>query len=414
MKFVLKNLWNEEMDYIYDADRNIFMYVNGNLCGDDLVKVIDDKVEMPVVLGVFNDYVKCQVNYYDECIWRSDDVPIGFVIVTNDCNLRCKFCYAYAGSDSGKVFDVRFLEKLLKLWGREYVDRLSVSGGEPLLYKDVVKEIGRFAKELIIFTNGTMLDEDFVKWVMDNKHKLFVSVDYEKEGYHGSGVYDKLKYFDKKFGESFWECVEFSNCYPVGELNIRSFGHWISSIGEKFSSVESCKLNFIDDGDINIEELSELGKKQVIDIFEGRLNIMKSVFSRFIENVVDYFKYGFVVTSCDFNFTLNYYGDIVMCQEHASFIEDSKRYKFFKIGNVNEFSSVTEVKSRLYDFVMKRIAGKFKCDIGLVCEAKWFCGGRCWANRVGFFNKYLCDVYRVLFPYFLVLFVNCIKVKKVG
>ncbi len=52
-------------------------------------------------------------------------------------------------------------------------------GGEPLLYKDTVKYFCENikAKQFVITTNGTLLDEEFVKWCAENKIIINMSHD---------------------------------------------------------------------------------------------------------------------------------------------------------------------------------------------------------------------------------------------
>ena len=51
-------------------------------------------------------------------------------------------------------------------------ETVSLFGGEPLLYKDTVKYYCENidAEQIVITTNGTLLDEEFIKWCMDRKN----------------------------------------------------------------------------------------------------------------------------------------------------------------------------------------------------------------------------------------------------
>ena len=95
--------------------------------------------------------------------WSKNDNPIGWLEVTDICNLKCLGCYRQ------KLYGHKTLEAIkeeilfLKKWRN--VDNLSIAGGEPLMYPDIM-EVVSFAKQQgikpIMLTNGLKLDRDTV------------------------------------------------------------------------------------------------------------------------------------------------------------------------------------------------------------------------------------------------------------
>ena len=91
---------------------------------------------------------------------------------TKRCNLDCKFCFEN-GSKATPEVDFEKWSKFLKKWmdfnKRKYGDgklTLIVSGGEPLLYKDLfklLKEAVRLGYAVELITNGTLIDEKAIK-----------------------------------------------------------------------------------------------------------------------------------------------------------------------------------------------------------------------------------------------------------
>ena len=86
---------------------------------------------------------------------RESGKPTVF-IRTVGCNLRCTYCdttYAYTG---GEEMDI---DTILKIVQRYPCENVCITGGEPLLQRDVLKIVSRLSKEgyrISIETNGSI------------------------------------------------------------------------------------------------------------------------------------------------------------------------------------------------------------------------------------------------------------------
>src|SRR3989338_6293063 len=84
--------------------------------------------------------------------------------ITSACNLHCRHCY-YASSNKSQPDELNEKEAFLLIedLARVKVPILLLSGGEPLLRKDVFA-IARFAKDkgmkVALSTNGTLITEE--------------------------------------------------------------------------------------------------------------------------------------------------------------------------------------------------------------------------------------------------------------
>ena len=130
------------------------------------------------------------------------------VVLTTDCNLRCRYCYGEALEDSGSGFpdfeidyslprrisyDVGLLDSFCR---RDPDCVLIFYGGEPLLCVD---EIGRImdsvkAKYFLIQTNGTLLHRLGAGYV-NRLHTIMVSVDGDEaltDFYRGRGTFRRV------------------------------------------------------------------------------------------------------------------------------------------------------------------------------------------------------------------------------
>lgn len=102
------------------------------------------------------------------------------ISITNKCNLKCSYCYErHLNTEYGHLSDE------IKVKIADYINRqenagtVYLFGGEPLLYKDTVKYYceNLKAKRFVITTNGTLLDEEFIRWCADRNVIINMSHD---------------------------------------------------------------------------------------------------------------------------------------------------------------------------------------------------------------------------------------------
>lgn len=91
----------------------------------------------------------------------------GFLILTYDCNNRCKWCYASPSGFKKDIMGFNKIEDYLKLMKSLKIKPLGLLGGEPTLYQklfDVIKLAKEYGFKITLYTNGRKLsDENFVK-----------------------------------------------------------------------------------------------------------------------------------------------------------------------------------------------------------------------------------------------------------
>lgn len=136
------------------------------------------------------------VNYLKEYLY-----PIHAVLnLTDDCNLACKYCFVqqqphYMTYDMAKdivdylINNYKIREKENLLNGQNKIG-ITFFGGEPtLLFDTVIKPIilyiknGQYAEsfDFNMTTNGTLLNEERIKFLKENDVGLLLSIDGDKE-----------------------------------------------------------------------------------------------------------------------------------------------------------------------------------------------------------------------------------------
>lgn len=139
----------------------------------------------------------------DNFHFKGENVP-PFLIssITTNCNLFCKGCYARANKSCGE--GLRKEELSSEMWGRIFkeakelgISFILLAGGEPLIRRDVIEKAAE-VKEIMfpIFTNGTMLKEEYIELFDKNRNLVpMLSIEGDKnqtDARRGEGTYDIL------------------------------------------------------------------------------------------------------------------------------------------------------------------------------------------------------------------------------
>lgn len=131
------------------------------------------------------------------------NIPVFLIAsITSSCNLHCTGCYSRANEACSDD------EPLNQLSGDDWQDIfrqardigisfIVLAGGEPMIRQDVIKKATEFPEILFpIFTNGTLLDDDYLKMFDNNRNLVpILSIEGDEkttDSRRGNGVYDQL------------------------------------------------------------------------------------------------------------------------------------------------------------------------------------------------------------------------------
>lgn len=116
------------------------------------------------------------------------------LLVTQDCNLRCKYCFASAGEyhmhgsrlmsfETGK----RALDWLVEKSGKRHSLEVDFFGGEPLMNFEVVRQLVAYGRSLerahdkrfkfTITTNAVALNDEMIDFFNKEMHNVVLSID---------------------------------------------------------------------------------------------------------------------------------------------------------------------------------------------------------------------------------------------
>lgn len=122
--------------------------------------------------------------------------------ITSSCNLHCAGCYARAVHS---CVDEKPIEQLsVEEWDHifEQAEELGISfillaGGEPMIRRDVIEKAGNRQSILFpIFTNGTLIDDTYIRMLKKSRNLLPIfsieGKEKQTDTRRGEGVYEKV------------------------------------------------------------------------------------------------------------------------------------------------------------------------------------------------------------------------------
>lgn len=130
------------------------------------------------------------------------------LMISQDCNMKCSYCYADAGTYSEEAsFMDREIAKtgVEKICQVEDIEEIMFFGGEPFLNFPLIREIVELNKEkgrklkYGVVTNGTIMTDDMLKVLKENNFGVTVSLDGPPHIHNlcrvyknGNGTHDKV------------------------------------------------------------------------------------------------------------------------------------------------------------------------------------------------------------------------------
>jgi MoaA/NifB/PqqE/SkfB family radical SAM enzyme len=137
---------------------------------------------------------------YDE---NGQNIPAFLIAsITSSCNLHCTGCYSRANeacSDDApsNQLSANQWEDIFRQAREIGISFIVLAGGEPMMRQDVITRASQYPEILFpIFTNGTMLDDDYLKLLDDNRNLVpILSIEGDEkitDSRRGTGVYRQL------------------------------------------------------------------------------------------------------------------------------------------------------------------------------------------------------------------------------
>ncbi|HLP47047.1 MAG TPA: radical SAM protein [Candidatus Kapabacteria bacterium] len=196
--------------------------------------------------------------------------------VSQLCNLQCSYCvyggsYYYHRKNSSKSLSFDTSRKVIdffsEIFGKRLQKELTVGfyGGEPLINFDVIEKIVDYSKKVFpnwvlrftITTNGTLLDDRMIHFLVKNNFSLMVSLDGNEKNHDsrrifpdGSGSFhliieniEKIKNIDNEYyNERVSFIITYSNDLPIEDV----FHFFLSDDRVRMNTVQFSPVNHLD------------------------------------------------------------------------------------------------------------------------------------------------------------------------
>lgn len=185
------------------------------------------------------------------------------ILLTDLCNLSCRYCKVVQNTECVKKSPVsdKKLSEVIRFFFDNSNEReekiIHITGGEPTIFFDkiryIVSEIKKYARKnenywIVIGSNGILLDEEKVRYFLENQIKVIISMDGPKDF--------NDKYRITRGGKGTWEQVdralmllkkyhvEFSISAVVGAHNLFQMDDIIDWFVERYAPV-GMGINFM-------------------------------------------------------------------------------------------------------------------------------------------------------------------------
>jgi MoaA/NifB/PqqE/SkfB family radical SAM enzyme len=154
-------------------------------------------------LHKFSKYTKKATEIRQKYDENGQNIPVFLIAsITSSCNLHCSGCYSRSNNSCSDDAPINQLsdeewEDVFRQAKEMGISFIVLAGGEPMIRDDVIAKATEFPEILFpIFTNGTMLNEDYLKLFDANRNLVPIfSIEGDEEttdSRRGEGVYKQL------------------------------------------------------------------------------------------------------------------------------------------------------------------------------------------------------------------------------
>ena len=317
------------------------------------------------------------------------------LLVTHDCNLRCGYCFADTGSFGGcRQFMSRetaeaAVEFAIRGSRQRHNLELDFFGGEPLMNWGVVQHTVNYVRrreretekniKLTLTTNGTLLNDDNIKFLNENRVMLVLSLDGKKE------THDAMRAFPSKAGsydaavrgfKKVIESREGKNYYLRG-----TYTHFSTHFCDDVLDMTKVGREISVEPVVGIDEPWVLTEEDLPVLYEEYDKLARAYLQRRREgNGFDFFHFNVALDNgpcvakrlagCGAGheyFVITAAGDIYPCHQFVG-------REQYKLGTLD---TGVEREDLVQKFRHTHVLTKPECSS---CWARFFCSGGCHAN----------------------------------
>ncbi len=361
---------------------------------DDIKECYDE------IVSLYNDKILFSEDDYEKFAKSSVSSPVKAMclIISQDCNMRCKYCFASTGDygQGRKLMSVETGKKALDFLIEKSEDRkfleVDFFGGEPMLNFEAVKAIVEYGRKrekeankvfrFTITTNGLMMNDEQLEFINREMKNVVLSIDGRKEVHdymrplpNGKGTYDRIVENFKRFAKARGDKEYYvRGTYTKNNLDFSNDIMHLYELGFDQISVEPVMADpkepyAITEGDLaKIFREYEILAAKITDILDS------GKFINFFHFMIDLDQGPCAIKRLRGCGSGNEYiciapdGDIYPCHQ---FVGIEK----YHMGNIFDGTFDLDIKN---EFASAHVYSKPECR---KCWAKFYCSGGCNANN---------------------------------
>ncbi len=360
------------------------------------------------------------VPVYDDEHWKIDkiksnireipEISTSYLIVTRQCNLRCKYCFLGNSKENTTTMTIETarmaIDKIMDAITHSSVkeQKIILYGGEPFIAKKTAFFIGDYVKQkekdlkasgkmkedvgvyFFIISNGTLIDEEIAKFCRTHDMYISISIDGPEEIHNktriykgGQGTYKEvirgLKLLQK-------EGISVTASTTITNENIEH----LDEVTEHIRSLgfDRISFNILMGENFETEEMKELAKKTAERIVNLYAKYRETDFLVYpvIKQVRPLARGNFHLADCSActggQVTISPEGKIGICQ---AFINNQEQFEY----SLKETDSIVSLMETAPMFNEWKNRSPINMDDCQNCDAIAICGGGCAFNP--FYSK---------------------------
>lgn len=363
--------------------------------------------------------------YFDYHIYdkyKNKYPSLGVIHITSNCNLRCEYCFANCTSGTS-ISDnqlYKSIDAILKLPNKDIL--IDFHGGEPLIAFEKIKKAVDYANKqavilgknisFVLQTNGTLLNNEKLEFIKENKIGIGVSFDGPRH------IHDRSRFYPNKKG-SFDEVmrgIELLRQYnmPIKTATVITNPNEMEEIFDFFVNNGIYRMKFmlchnqgrglecIEPNQIEFAQNHLKILDKAIDFNKKHGNKIKlTCLAPIINNITTFSRQWSCMNSpCGAgsqNIAIGEDGRILPCDYMFGCRNENK----FILGNIRDnisFVDLIDKSSIIHDIRERNVRNIEKCRD---CTWKYVCCGGCTTESYGKFNDLkheskMCEYYKVL------------------
>lgn len=362
-----------------------------------------------------------------EVIGEKIEFPNLCLVLSQDCNMRCVYCYENGGSfnKTRKIMDRSTIKKIVDWWiGRIPQEislvRVEFYGGEPLLnasgfiyaveyINGKMQQLNKKVKYFVI-TNGTLINDKILEVLKENKVTVTLSVDGDRESQNANrkliGSQDSYDIVIRNLHCLIKAGVRVLARITLTKDNIERFSNSIVSLWEEGINEIDCIAVLT-----NSEKL-RIRKDDLLELRKSYEQVQKKMIENLVAGVEKYFGNYLRIIGALYDNWDKYYP---MCGYYSYkkiyCTPDEELYNCEKLIGIDS-ESLGRVDALNCEPLKERITSHTYSEKCAECVMRRVCGGYCYADIKQYrsYMEVLCEIQKIQFENAFKIYVTMMEI----